>query len=163
LGKWLTLTGFGKVDDFGEDARVSDWMLPKTEKVCKTVIKSGDIQFSGEIQPDTLMVVGWPATEQPPSGPTRTWTSANVDKIAVKLIIAEMGFTSDMSFSGTVTRKQEKYRTLIAAMKKSGLSVAPLTHVITVGSRATVPIRNANVLKELGIVKVANQKLCSRD
>ena len=36
--------------------------------------------------------------------------------------------------------------------------MAPLTHVITVGARATVPTRNANVLKKLGIVKVADQK-----
>jgi hypothetical protein len=30
--------------------------------------------------------------------------------------------------------------------------------VITVGARATVPTRNANLLKELGIVKVGAQK-----
>jgi hypothetical protein len=65
-----------------------------------------------------------------------------------------------MSFAGTVTRKQEKYRPFIAALRKAGLSVAPLAHVITVGAtyRATVPIKNENVLKELGIVKVAGQK-----
>jgi hypothetical protein len=51
---------------------------------------------------------------------------------------------------------------LIAALRNAGSSRAPLTHVITVGARATVPIRNANVLKELGLVKVADQKTIQR-
>jgi hypothetical protein len=32
LGRWRTLTGFGKVNDLGENATVPDWMLSKTEK-----------------------------------------------------------------------------------------------------------------------------------
>jgi hypothetical protein len=41
LGRWLTLTGFGKVDDLGEDATVPDWMLSKIErdKVCETIVR----------------------------------------------------------------------------------------------------------------------------
>jgi hypothetical protein len=164
LGRWLTLTGFGKVDDLGEDATVPDWMLSKIEKdkVCETIVTSGDIELRGGIQPDIVIIEGWPETEQPPSGPTKTWTSKTGEKIAVRLIIAELGFTSDMCFSNTVSRKQDKYGPLIAALRNAGWNVAPLTHVITVGARATVPTRNANVLKELGIVKVADQKVMQR-
>jgi hypothetical protein len=67
-----------------------------------------------------------------------------------------------MCFSRTVSRKREKYGPLIAALRNASWNVAPLTHVIGVGARATVPIRNANVLKELGIVKVADQKAMQR-
>jgi hypothetical protein len=67
-----------------------------------------------------------------------------------------------MSFAGTVTRKQEKYRLLITALRNAGWSVAPLTHLITVGARASVPVINTNVLKELGIVKVADRETMQR-
>ena len=50
----------------------------------------------------------------------------------------------------------------MAALRNAGWDVAPLTHVITVGARATVPTRNADVLKELGIVKAADQKTMQR-
>jgi hypothetical protein len=69
-----------------------------------------------------------------------------------------LGFPSDINFAGTDTRTQEKYRPFIAALRKAGWSVAPLTHLVTVGARATVPIRNAYVLEELRILKVADQK-----
>jgi hypothetical protein len=50
-GRWLTLTGFGKVDHVGEDAMVPDWMLSKTEKdkVRETTVTSGYIQLRGGI------------------------------------------------------------------------------------------------------------------
>jgi hypothetical protein len=90
MGRWLTLTGFGKVDDLGEDATVPDWMLSKTEKdkVRETTVTSRDIQLRGGIQPDIVILEGWPETEQPPSGPTKTWTSRSGENIAVKLIVA---------------------------------------------------------------------------
>jgi hypothetical protein len=121
LGKWLTLTRFGKVDDLEEVATVSDWMLLKTEKtkVCETMFTSGDLQFREGIQPD-LVTVDWPETEQPPSGPTKTWTRRSGEII---LITAELGFTSDVRFVGTVPRKQEKYRPLRAALRNTGWSV----------------------------------------
>jgi hypothetical protein len=141
-----------------------DWMLSKTEKdrVRETIVTSGDIQLRGALQPDIVILEGWPETEQPPSGPTKSWTSRSGENIAVKLIVAELGFTLDMSFSDTVFRKRKKHGPLVAALRNAGWSVAPLTHVITVGARATVPTRNANVLKELGIVKVAEQKAMQR-
>ena len=67
-----------------------------------------------------------------------------------------------MCFSDTVSRKRDKYGPLVAALRNAGWDVAPLTHVITVVARATVPTRNANVLKELGIVKVADEKTIQR-
>jgi hypothetical protein len=85
-------------------------MLSKKEKdkVRETTITSGDIQLRGRIQPDIIILEGWPETEQPPSGPTKTWTSRSGGKIAVKLIVAELGFTSDMCFSDRVSRKRDK-------------------------------------------------------
>jgi hypothetical protein len=110
LGRWFTLTGFGNVGALGEDATVSGWMLSKTEKdkVCETTVTSGDIQLRGGRQLDMVIVDGWPEIEKPPSGPVGTWTSASGDKIAVKLIIAELGFTAAMSFAGTVTRNKRR-------------------------------------------------------
>jgi hypothetical protein len=139
-------------------------MLSKTEKdkVRGTIVTSGDIQLRGGIQPDIIVLEGWPETEQPPSGPTKTWASRSGENIEVKLIVAKLGFTSDMCFSDTVSRKEDKHRPLVAALRNTGWSVAPLTHVITVVARATVPTRNANVLKELGIVKVADEKTIQR-
>jgi hypothetical protein len=167
LGRWLTLTGFGKFDEFGEDATVPDWMLSKTkkDKACETIVTSKDIQLRGGIQPDIVIADGWPETEQPPSGPTITWPSKSGENKAVKPTIAKLGFSSDLSFAETVTRKQEKYRPLIAALRNAGWGVdcvAPLSYVITVGARATVSNRDANVLKELGIVKVEDQKTMQR-
>ncbi len=164
MGRWLTLTGFGKVDDLGEDATVPNWMLSKKEKeaVRETIVTSGDIQLRGGIQPDIVILEGWPETELPPRGPAKFWKSNSGEKFAVKLVIAELGFTSDMCSSSTVSRKRDKYGPLVAALRNAGWDVAPLTHVITVGARATVPTRNADVLKELGIVKAADQKTMQR-
>ena len=61
-----------------------------------------------------------------------------------------------MSIAGIVTRKQEKHRPLIAALRNAGWSVALLTRVNTGRARATVPIRNKIVPKELGIVNVVD-------
>jgi hypothetical protein len=58
------------------------------------------------------------------------WPYENLDlgewrKIS-SLTLAELGFTSDSRFAGTVNRNQEKYRPLIAALRIAGWSVAPL-------------------------------------
>jgi hypothetical protein len=134
----------------------------KTKYVRQYIVTSGDIQLRGGIQSDIVIIDGWPETERPPRGATKTWTWRSGESIVVKLIIAELGFTSDMCFSDTVLRKREKYGPLIATLRDAGWSVAPLTHVITVGARATVLSRNVNLLKELGIVKVADQKAMQR-
>ena len=64
MGRWLTLTGFGKVDDLGEDATVPNWMLSKKEKEeeRETIVTSGGIQLRGGIQPDIVILEGWPET-----------------------------------------------------------------------------------------------------
>jgi hypothetical protein len=108
--KWVWET----VDDLGKDATVPDWVLSKTEKdkVRETIVTAGDIQLRRGIQPDIVVIIdGRPETEQPPSGrPTKTWTSRSGESIVVnELIIAEVGFTSDMSFPDTTFRKRDKY------------------------------------------------------
>ena len=60
----------------------------------------------------------------------------------------------------TVERKQQKYAPLIAELIKEGWNVDPTVQVITVGVRATVPIRNVEILENLGIKdKPAQQKV----
>jgi hypothetical protein len=45
-------------------------------------------------------------------------------------------------------------------MKKAGRTARPTAHVIIVGVKATVPVRNVEVLKSLGIIeKPAQQKV----
>ena len=66
------------------------------------------------------------------------------------IIIGELGFSSDLNPQKTVERKQHKYA-LIEELVKEGWNVDPTVHVITVGVRATVPIRNVEVLENLGI------------
>ena len=51
----------------------------------------------------------------------------------------------------TAERKQHKYAPLIEELVKEGWNVDPTVHAITVGVRATVPIRNVEVLENLGI------------
>jgi hypothetical protein len=59
-----------------------------------------------------------------------------------------------------VDRKQHKYAPLIKELEEEGWTVRPTVHVITVGVRATVPIRNVQVPKSLSIIeKPAQQKV----
>ena len=76
------------------------------------------------------------------------------------IIIGELGFSSDLNPQKTVKRKQHKYAPLIEELVKEGWNVDPTVHVITVGVRATVPIRNVEILENLGIKdKPAQQKV----
>jgi hypothetical protein len=78
----------------------------------------------------------------------------------VTIIIGELSFSSDLNPQKTVGRKQHKYAPLIEELVKEGRNVDPTVHVITVGVRATVPIRNVEVLENLGIKdKPAQQKV----
>ena len=57
-------------------------------------------------------------------------------------------------------RKQHKYAPLIKELEEEGWTVRHTVHVIIVGVRATVPIRNVEVLRSLGIIeKPAQQKV----
>jgi hypothetical protein len=61
-----------------------------------------------------------------------------------------------------VDRKQHTYVPLIKELEEEGWTVRPTVHVITFGVRATVPIRNVEVLKSLGLIeKTAQQKVQS--
>ena len=78
----------------------------------------------------------------------------------VTIIIGELGFSSDLGSQKTVDRKQHKYAPFIRELEREGWNVSPTVHVITVGVRATVPIRNVEVLKSLSIKeKPAQQKV----
>ena len=57
-------------------------------------------------------------------------------------------------------RNQQKYAPLIEELIKEGWNVDLTVQVITVGVRATVPIRNVKILENLGIKdKPAQQKV----
>jgi hypothetical protein len=59
-----------------------------------------------------------------------------------------------------VDRKQHKYAPLIRELEGESWNVRPTVHVITVGVRATEPLRNNEILKSLGIKeKPAQQKV----
>ena len=107
-----------------------------------------------------MILEGWPETSPPPQGPTKTYKGRKGESRRVTIAIAELGFSSDLGFQKTVDRKQHKYAPLIKELEEEGWTVRPTVHVITVGVRATVPIRNVQVLKSLGIIeKPAQQKV----
>ena len=82
------------------------------------------------------------------------------EKRRVTIIIGELGFSSDLNPQKIVERKQQKYAPLIEELIKEGWNVDPTVQVITVGVRATVPIRNVEILENLGIKdKPAQQKV----
>jgi hypothetical protein len=99
-----------------------------------------------------MILEGWPETSPPPQGPTKTYKMrADESKMRadesrrVTIIIGELGFSSDLGFQKTVDRKQHKYAPLIREQERAGWNVRPKEHVITVGDRATVPIRNVEI------------------
>ena len=60
----------------------------------------------------------------------------------------------------TVERKQQKYAPLVKELIKEGWNVDPTVQVVTFGVRSTVPIRNVEILENLGIKdKPAQQKV----
>jgi hypothetical protein len=122
-----------------------------------------------------MILEGWPETSPPPQGPSKTYinepqttgiTRVNAnkrrrhEKRRVNIIIGELGFSSDLNPQKTVERKQHKYALFIEELVKEGWNVDPTVHAITVGVRATVPIRNVEVLENIGIKdKPAQQKV----
>ena len=121
----------------------------------------GGERMAGGIRPDIMILEGWPETGSPPGGPTKTYKGRRGESRQVTVIIAELGFSSDLGFQKTVDRKQHTYAPpLIKELEREGWNVRPTIHAITVGVRATVPIRNVEVLKSLGIKeKQAQQKV----
>ena len=78
------------------------------------------------------------------------------------IIIGELGFSSYLNPQKTVERKQQKYAPLIEELIKEGWNVDPKVQVITVGVRATVPIRNVEILENLGTLKTSRRSRKSR-
>jgi hypothetical protein len=114
----------------------------------------------GGIRPNIMILEGWPETSPPPQGPTKTYKMREDESRRVTIIIAELGFSSDLGFQKIVDRKQHKYAPLIEELEREGWNARPTVNVITVGVRATVLIRNVEVLKSLGLKeKPAQQKV----
>jgi ribonuclease HI len=176
LGRWLTITSFGKIDGLGDPETIPLWMLSEEGrnrvKQRQSIPDGGmpgdtsahgagdELPSGGGIRPDIMILEGWPETSPPPGGATKTYKGGGGESRRVTIIIAELGFSSDLGFQKTVDRKQHKYAPLIKELEKEGWTVRHTVHVITVGVRATVPIRNVEVLKSLGIIeKPAQQKV----
>ena len=183
LGRWLTVTSFGKIDGLGDPETIPPWMLSeegrnrvKQRQSIPDCGPPGDTNeddgggseheagdgppSGGGIRPDVMILEGWPETSPPPGGPTKTYKGEGEESRRVTIIIGELGFSSDLGSHKTVDRKQHKYAPLIEELEEEGWTVRPMVHVITVGVRATVPIRNVEVLKSLGIIeKPAQQKV----
>ena len=70
----------------------------------------------------------------------------------MKIRLGELGFSSDLSSQRTVDRKRHKYEALVRELRREGWDVDDTIHVITVGVRATVPRRNDEELRALGII-----------
>jgi hypothetical protein len=96
--------------------------------------------------------------DSPPEGPTDTYKGKEGESRRVTIVIAELRVSSDLGFQKTVDRKQRKYAPLIKELEEEGWTVRPIVHVVTVGVRATVPIRNVKVLKSLRIIKKPAQQ-----
>jgi hypothetical protein len=107
-----------------------------------------------------MILEGWPETSPPPGGRPRHIRGGKGRADEVTIIIAEPDFSSDLGFRKAVDRKQHKHAPLIEELEEEGWTVRPTVHVITLSVRVTVPIRNVEVLKCLGIIeKPAQQKV----
>jgi tRNA/tmRNA/rRNA uracil-C5-methylase (TrmA/RlmC/RlmD family) len=123
-----------------------------------------------------MILEGWLETSPPPQGPSKTYinepqttgtTKANANKRKRREEMSDHYHRrawlqpTDLNPQKTVEMKQHKYAPLIEELVKEGWNVDPTVHVIrTVGVRATVPIRNVEVLENLGIKdKPAQQKV----
>jgi hypothetical protein len=147
VARYLTLTNFGRVDGGPEDTTVPSWLLGAEARRGIQEREAGD----RGLKPDMIILEGWPDNVRPPEGPVRKWVGANGHARRVVVHIVELGFSSDFKHQDKYEAKQSHYRPLATALAKEGWRVYPRTHVLTVGVRATVPERNDEVLKELGV------------
>ena len=167
----MTITSFGKIDGLGDPETIPPWTLSEEgrNRVKRTLPTAGgtsgqvagdELPSGGGIRPDIILLEGWPETSPPPEGPTKTYKGRDGESRRVTIVIAELGFSSDLGFQKTVDRKQHNCAPLIKEVEEEGWAVISTVHVITVGVRASVPIRNVKVLKSLGIVEnTAQQKV----
>eukprot|EP00959_Pyramimonas_sp_CCMP1952_P192845 4032449-Pyramimonas_sp.AAC.1 len=148
MGRWLIRANFGRVDGNPEDTTVPGWLLGGEGRARILAREKGD----RGIKPDILILEGWPENAGPPTRPERWWVGApGAQKRRVTVHIAEMGFSSDFDHRRKYENKQLHYLPLMKELERAGWNVHGRIHVITVGVRATVPIRNDEVLKEMGV------------
>jgi hypothetical protein len=145
--RWLLLVNAGKTDGASPDLTIPEWMLPADTP-----------GYPKHNKPDFVIVQGWPSDQKPlptgPDDPRVTGETRNTfDNTPVKLILCEFACCSDLRFPQKVTEKKRRYAPLIAALIAYGWNVDPELIVTTAGLRATVPLRNLDEFKRLGIDK----------
>eukprot|EP00959_Pyramimonas_sp_CCMP1952_P386006 8089670-Pyramimonas_sp.AAC.1 len=111
------------------------------------------------IKPDFVVLEGWPIDAPLPTEPTREWRGENGHTREVKLHIGEAGFCSDLESGAKYEAKAAHYAPLIVGLMTAGWNVHHTTHVLTIGVRATVPLRNLEVLEELQMPKRDREEL----
>jgi hypothetical protein len=160
MGRWLIRANFGRVDGNPEDTTVPEWLLG-TEG--RTRIQNREEGDRG-IKPDILILEGWPENARPPTKPERWWQGTpGAQRRRVTVHIAEMGFSSDFAHRRKYENKQLHYQPLMEELRGAGWNVHGRIHVITVGVRATVPNRNDEVLKEMGVSDRKDRERLQRD
>eukprot|EP00959_Pyramimonas_sp_CCMP1952_P395435 8285843-Pyramimonas_sp.AAC.1 len=96
------------------------------------------------IQLDMIIQEGWPDNSYPPKKPQKYWQGAQgALRRRVTVHVVELGFCSDFNHKDKYTKKQQHYHPLIRELECAGWNVNKQVHVVTVGARATVPLRNA--------------------
>ena len=113
------------------------------------------------IKPDFVVLEGWPANAPLPTEPTTAWRGENGHTRAVKLHIGEVGFCSDLEHTAKYEAKAAHYAPLVEELTSAGWQVHHTIHVLTVGVRATVPLRNLEVLEGLQMPKKDREELQS--
>ena len=113
------------------------------------------------IKPDFVVLEGWPANAPLPTEPTTAWRGENGHTRAVKLHIGEVGFCSDLEHTAKYEAKAAHYAPLAEELTSAGWQVHHTIHVLTVGVRATVPLRNLEVLEGLQMPKKDREELQS--
>ena len=73
--------------------------------------------------------------------------------------IGEAGFCSDLEHVAKYEAKAAHYAPLVEELTTAGWNVHHTTHVLTIGVRATVPLRNLEVLESLQMPKKDREEL----
>eukprot|EP00976_Prorocentrum_cordatum_P043678 883493-Prorocentrum_minimum.AAC.1 len=91
---------------------------------------------------------------------TKVWRGGNGHTRRVKLHIGgEVGFCSDLERDAKYEAKTTHYAPLVVELLNAGWDVHHTTHVLTIGVRATVPLRNLEVLEEIQVPKKDREEL----
>ena len=157
LGRFAILTNFGRIDGDPEQPTVPNWMLGEEGRRRILERPEGD----RGIKPDFVVLEGWPANAPLPTEPTTAWRGENGHTRAVKLHIGEVGFCSDLEHTAKYEAKAAHYAPLAEELTSAGWQVHHTIHVLTVGVRATVPLRNLEVLEGLQMPKKDREELQS--